>query len=83
MVAVLNVTTKLAFAPAIVETLPMLIVGITINVAVPVVAPANAFTIDDKLIVKFLPPPLTCVVTLGKVKVVCPAGIVAEPLSDE
>ena len=57
--------------------------GITIKVAVPVVAPPIAFTIVETAIVKFLPPPASCVVTDGNVSVVAPAKIVAEPESVE
>ena len=38
-------------------TLPILIVGIILSVAVPVVVPGNEFVSSDNSMVNFLPPP--------------------------
>ena len=60
----------------------MLTVGTVTKFAVPVVVPATAFTIEDKLTVKCLPPPTSWVVMLGKVNAVAPAAMVAVPLNE-
>ena len=73
--------TKFAGVPAFALTLPILIVGSAIIVAVPVVVPATALAIELMVIVKFLPPELSCVVTPGKLTLVLPARIVAVPVA--
>ena len=70
----------MAGVPALAVTLPILMVGIILREAVPVVVPGKEFVSNERAIVKFLPPPAICVVTAGNVKVVAPANIVAEPL---
>ena len=74
-----KVTTKFTLLPAFVVTLLILIVGITIIVPTPVVVPAFAIVIEDKFILKVLPPPEVCVVTAVNVTDVWPAAIVAVP----
>ena len=78
-----RVTTKLALVPAFVVRFAILIVGTTVIVAVPVVTPETALTIEDKFMVKFLPPLAIWVVTEGNVKVVAPAAMVALPAKVE
>ena len=73
-------TTKLAFVPAFVVTLPTLNVGTVIRVAVPVAVPNNPFTTDEIVKVKFLPLPDIFVAIAGKVTLVAPAAKVAVPV---
>ena len=73
----------MAFVPAFVVRFAILIVGTTVKVAVPLIVPDTAFSIEERPIVKFLPPPTTCVTTPGNVNVVAPAAIVAVPLPAE
>ena len=75
-------TTKLIGVPALALVFAIEIVGITIILAVPTVVPATALVIALKVMVKFLPPLESCVVTDGNVIEVEPAAMVALPVND-